>query len=61
MTSHKWQLVNNDPAFGVPCADCGSLIDTNEEKIADLNGGAYKAYYHRKCALSLNNFKPLAV
>lgn len=59
MKTYKWQLVNNDPAFQVLCADCGKSISCKEPKIADLNGKAYKAYYHEKCALSLNNFKPI--
>lgn len=57
----RWSLVNNNPAFSVLCADCGHSISTDEDKIADLNGEAYKAYYHRKCAWSMNNFKPLGI
>ena len=59
ITNYRWQKVSMEPAFSVICIDCGSRINPNETKIADLNGPAYKAFYHEKCALSLNNFNPL--
>lgn len=57
--TYKWQLVDNSKPFGAQCQDCFNWIQADEPKIADLNGEAFKAYYHEKCALSLNNFKPI--
>ena len=52
----KLRLVNEPPYFSVQCLDCGDRITTDEPKYADLNGPAYKAYYHEKCAKSLCGF-----
>lgn len=58
---YKFRLVNEPPQFMAICLDCKERIDTNEPKYADLNGEAFKAYYHKKCAWSLSGFKTLTV
>ena len=49
----RLQLVKLHPGQRLICAGCGewtSPIDSKGPPYADLNGPAFKAYYHSKCA-----------
>ena len=37
------------PVF-VPCLACGRMINETHHGVADLDGPAYRAYYHVECA-----------
>lgn len=48
----KLQLVSKHRAgtLSVPCAKCDKVIHQSRESVwADLDGPAFKAYYHEEC------------
>lgn len=41
--------VPEPPGFVATCLTCGKVIPANAPKVADLDGEAFKAYYHQTC------------
>lgn len=37
----------------VPCLACGQMIRLGQPGVADLDGPAYRAYYHASCIAAL--------
>lgn len=44
------RLVIEPPRFSVKCYLCHETIGEREPKVADLEGPAFEAYYHQRCA-----------
>jgi hypothetical protein len=45
----RLQTVAEPPGFVAVCLGCGRVIPAGTTKIADLDGPAFKAYYHTTC------------